>query len=168
MFILVNWIEIIGFAVLFWLIRNIKNELNVKREIQLALIFFSLFSIIYFIVQLNFIKAEKDEQKNIFRYVIVIAIELRNLSTLFITTAFSLYMAFRHPEKTYPKTIEGKYEAFDFDLVLTSPLCFQYFYDFIEKNSSFNLPYLDLYVHSKLYQELIDQMMACDFSSGSF
>lgn len=90
------------------------------------------------------------------------------MSTLFATTSLSLYMVRRHPEKTYPKTIEGKYEAFDFDLVLTSPLCFKYFYDFIEKNSSFNIPYLELYVHSKLYQEMIDYMMQADFSSDSF
>jgi hypothetical protein len=87
---------------------------------------------------------------------------------LFATTFLSLYMVLRHPEKTYPKTIEGKYEAFDFDLVLTSPLCFKYFYDFIEKNSSFNIPSLELYVHSKLYQEMIDYMMQADFSSDSF
>lgn len=33
MFIILNWIEIIGFALLFWFIRKIKNELNVKREV---------------------------------------------------------------------------------------------------------------------------------------
>lgn len=33
MFVVLNWAEIIGFAFLFWIIRNIKNELNVKREV---------------------------------------------------------------------------------------------------------------------------------------
>jgi hypothetical protein len=81
---------------------------------------------------------------------------------------FSIHTYVRHPEKAYPKTLEGKLEALDFDLVLTSPLCFQAFYDFIEIHSSYNVPYLELYVHSKLYQELIDSIMTCDFSTASF
>lgn len=89
------------------------------------------------------------------------------MSTLFATTMYSIYTFLRHPEKSYPKSIEGKYEALDFDLVLTSPLSFQAFYDFIEINSSYNKPYLELYVHSKLYQELIDIIMS-DFSSPTF
>jgi hypothetical protein len=33
MFIIINWAEIIGLAILYWFIRNIKNELNIKREV---------------------------------------------------------------------------------------------------------------------------------------
>lgn len=33
MFIIINWAEIVGFALLFWFVRNIKNELNVKLEV---------------------------------------------------------------------------------------------------------------------------------------
>lgn len=79
----------------------------------------------------------------------------------------SLYTMYRHPERSYPKTIEGKLEALDFDLVLNSPLSFQAFYDFINSQSSYNKPYLDLYLHSKLYQEQIDMIMA-DFNSPTF
>jgi hypothetical protein len=49
---------------------------------------------------------------------------LRNLSTLFATTMFSIYTMIRHPDKQYPKQIEGKLEALDFDLVLNSSLPF--------------------------------------------
>jgi hypothetical protein len=47
-FVLLNWGEVIGFALLFWLVRNIKNELNVKTEVQAVLLFWTVFSIIYF------------------------------------------------------------------------------------------------------------------------
>ena len=85
------------------------------------------------------------------RLSIFIAIQVRNLSTLFATTLFSIYTLVLHPEKSYPKIIEGKLEALDFDLVLQSPLSFESFYDFIEQHSSYNKPYLELYVLSKLY-----------------
>lgn len=47
-YVTLNWVEIVGFAYLFWLVRNIKNELNVKREVQAVLLFWSVFSVIYF------------------------------------------------------------------------------------------------------------------------
>lgn len=47
-FVILNWGEVVGFAGLFWMVRNIKNELNVKREVQVVLILWGVFSIIYF------------------------------------------------------------------------------------------------------------------------
>lgn len=63
MFIIFNWIEIIGYVLLFWLIRKIKNELNVKREIQIVLLFWSIFSIIYFSVHIASDKAPADQKE---------------------------------------------------------------------------------------------------------
>jgi hypothetical protein len=76
MFILLNWIEIIGFALLFWIIRKIKNELNVKREVQIVLIFWSVFSIIYFSMQIASEKlpANQIDKKETYQYVIFFAI----------------------------------------------------------------------------------------------
>lgn len=51
-FVILNWGEVIGFAGLFWMVRNIKNELNVKREVQVVLILWGIFSVIYFSFQL--------------------------------------------------------------------------------------------------------------------
>jgi len=73
MFIILNWIEIIGFALLFWLIRKIKNELNVKREIQIVLLLWSVFSIIYFSMQIASEKLPEDTKKT-YQYVIFFAI----------------------------------------------------------------------------------------------
>ncbi len=47
-FVLFNWIEIGGFALAFWIIRNIKNELNIKLELQTILICWTTFSVFYF------------------------------------------------------------------------------------------------------------------------
>jgi hypothetical protein len=41
-------------------------------------------------------------------------------------------MLIRHPERTYPKLIETKLLALDFDMVLSSVEPFEKFYDFIE------------------------------------
>jgi len=76
MFIILNWIEIIGFALLFWLIRNIKNELNVKREIQIVLLFWSVFSIIYFSMQIasEKLSQDKSDTQKTYQYVIFFVI----------------------------------------------------------------------------------------------
>jgi hypothetical protein len=33
MFVILNWLEIAGLSFLFWKIRNIQNELNIKKEV---------------------------------------------------------------------------------------------------------------------------------------
>ena len=167
MFVVLNWSEVGGFALLFWLVRNIKNELNVKREVQVVLLCWGLFSVIYFSLQIKLQNSVDLVERENLRMGIFLAIQLRNITTLFATTMFSIYMMVRHPERAYPKTIEGKLEALDFDLVLTSPMSFQYFYDFINEQSSYNQPYLELYVLSKLYQEQIDTVMN-DMNSPTF
>jgi hypothetical protein len=53
LFIIINWVEILGIAVAFWLIRNIKNELNVKLEVQTILIFWTFFSVVYFSLNIS-------------------------------------------------------------------------------------------------------------------
>jgi hypothetical protein len=47
----------------------------------------------------------------------------------------------------------------DFDLVLSSSLPFQHFYDFVNNHAVFYKPYFDIYVLGKLYQELLDQIL---------
>ena len=78
---------------------------------------------------------------------------MRNLSALFATTLFSLYTLHIHPEKAYPKTIEGKLEALDFDTMLTSPLSFQSFFEFVEDYAIFYKPYMQVFMLTKMYQE---------------
>lgn len=62
---------------------------------------------------------------------IYLSIILRNFTTLCATTMFSIHTILRHPDRVYPKNIELKHEALDFDLVLSSSMPFQYFYDFV-------------------------------------
>ena len=61
MFVVLNWGEIVGFAMLFWSVRNIKNELNVKREVQAVLLSWGIFSVFYFILQINLEKTTKGD-----------------------------------------------------------------------------------------------------------
>lgn len=64
-----------------------------------------------------------------------------------------------HPDKQYPRQVEGKLEAMDFDLVLSSSLPFQYFYDYVVTNASFYKPYFEVYILGKMYQELLDSIL---------
>ena len=133
-FIILNWLEVFGFALLFWLVRNIKNELNVKSEVQSILIFWGIFSLIYFLLNLwlnRLVAMNSTDYIPVGKWFIFVAIQLRNISTLCATTMFSIYTLYRNPEKAYPKTYDGKLEALDFELVLTSSLPFEYFYDFV-------------------------------------
>lgn len=50
-FILLNWLEIVGFVFMYWKIRKIRNELNIKAELAVIMLFWSIFSIIYFILK---------------------------------------------------------------------------------------------------------------------
>jgi hypothetical protein len=60
-FVVLNWAEIVGFALLFWFVRNIKNELNVKREVQAVLLSWGIFSVIYFFLQVNLNKTPEND-----------------------------------------------------------------------------------------------------------
>lgn len=52
-FVFLNWAEIVGLTVLYWIARNIKNELNVKSEVQTVIVLWGVFSIIYFSLQIQ-------------------------------------------------------------------------------------------------------------------
>ena len=99
-FVFLNWLEILGFALLFWMVRNIKNELNVKRELETILIFWTFFSILYFSMNVFLQNVEPAEETKIYtiKMIIFIALMLRNLSTLMATTMFSIYTMIRHPD----------------------------------------------------------------------
>jgi hypothetical protein len=73
---------------------------------------------------------------------------------------FSLYGLARRPEQAYPRYVEGKLEALDFDLVLQSSLPFQYFYDFVNTHQTYYKTYLEVYMLSKLYQEQLETLIA--------
>ena len=60
-FVVLDWAEIVGFALLFWFVRNIKNELNVKREVQAVLLSWGIFSVIYFFLQVNLNKTPEND-----------------------------------------------------------------------------------------------------------
>jgi hypothetical protein len=62
LFIVINWAEIFGFCLLYWIIRNIKNELNIKAEVQTMLICWMFFSLIYFstFLRLQSLKTSQD------------------------------------------------------------------------------------------------------------
>lgn len=81
--------------------------------------FWTIFSICYFSLNI-FLQTlpQEDERKNTIKLLIFLALMFRNISTLFATTMYSIYSMIRHPDRAYPKNLEGKLEALDFDLVL--------------------------------------------------
>lgn len=75
------------------------------------------------------------------------------MSALFATTLFSIHMLWKHPDKVYPRMLEGKLLALDLEMILESQIPFKYFYEFIKDHSTNNLVYLDVYVKIKLYTD---------------
>ena len=94
-----------------------------------------MFSVLYFALNIVY---EQDDYENTtmsqskIRTVIFYAIQLKNVTAFFSTTLFSIYMLKRNPEKAYPRLLEGKTHAYDFDMVMTSSISFSYFYDFVK------------------------------------
>jgi hypothetical protein len=84
---------------------------------------------------------------------------VRNLSALFATTLFSLYTLYFNPDAAYPKTLEGKLEALDFDTMMSSNISFKCFYDFIDDYAVTYKPYMHIYIMTKMYQEQVETMM---------
>lgn len=173
-FIFLSWAEIFGFAMLYWLIRDIRNELNMKREVQVVLITWTFFSMLYFILNLVNESLYIQEIQEIYKtsdifynyststsmkfhhanaIMIFTVIQLRNMSALFATTLFSIHMLWQHPDKVYPRMLEGKLLALDLEMILESQIPFKYFYEFIKDHSTKNLVYLDVYVKIKLYTD---------------
>ena len=66
---------------------------------------------------------------------------------------FSIHTLHMHPEDAYPKTIEGKLEALDFDTMLNSPISFQCFFDYIEDHATHYKPFMQVFMLTKMYQE---------------
>jgi len=54
MFVIVNWMELLVFGILYWHIRNIKNELNSKSEIHTVIACWIIFSLVYFSLNLTY------------------------------------------------------------------------------------------------------------------
>ena len=55
-FILFNWICLGALVFLYWKLRNIRNELNMKTEILFVMLAWGLFSVLFYL--LNFILQE--------------------------------------------------------------------------------------------------------------
>lgn len=121
-FIVLNWLEIVGYAYAFWLVRNIRNELNIKREIQAILFFWTAFSITYFLLnlQLSIQDPGSLQDRITYKKLIYATLILRNFSTLCATTLISIFTMYRRPQQIYLKNPENEMQALEFDLVLKS------------------------------------------------
>jgi len=119
-----------------------------------VLIFWGTFSVIYFILQLIYSKLDANQpEKLTVNILIQISLQLRNLSALFATTLYSLYTLHFNPESAYPRTVEGKLEALDFDTMMTSEISFKCFYEFVDDYAIGYKPYMQIYILTKMYQE---------------
>jgi hypothetical protein len=141
-FIILNWLELLGFVIVYWLIRNIRNELNILREVQVIIISWGVSSMVYF--SLNLYKV--NDNADTFGKAIFGSILFKNTAAFLGTTIFSIYILIRYPEKGYPILYEGKISACDFDMVFKSQIPFCYFYDYIQANFAESKVYLELFV----------------------
>lgn len=156
-FVIVNYLELLGFLIIWWLIRNIRNDLNIKMEVTVAIIFWALFSMIYFILSIVLKLTDTNKTIDSKEYknnstIIFTIILLRDYSVLFATTLFSLYMLIIKPHKTYPRLFEGKLIVLDSETALNSCTPFRFFTHFINTHSPKNLVHLRVYSIIRIYE----------------
>lgn len=116
-------------------IKNIKDELNIKIEINILVILWLIFSMIYFVTNTIYDKQKHDAYEDLESldtlsraqvWIIFSAIMLRNLSSIFVSTLF-VYLVIKNSDLHYPADYESPHIVFDFDLVLESVLPQTYF-----------------------------------------
>ena len=166
-FIVVNWVFLSSLVLIYWKIRNIRNELNIKKEILFVMFAWGFFSLLYYSLNVllrAFIHSDlsdpyQDTMAKFYTSCFLFAIVLsRNLFTLLAQTYFSLKMLFVHPERNYPLLYEGKLIAMDFDLILDTEEPFDRFYDFIQVYSPFNQVYIEVFALVRTLEKGVEEL----------
>ncbi|CDW85713.1 UNKNOWN [Stylonychia lemnae] len=146
-FIIVNWLQTLVLILLFYRLRNIKDELNIKQEIRIIIIIWISFSLAYFIT-LQYQQYHQDENNNATRVAIFCFILLRNIGSVSVSTYFCYFMV-NNPVLSYSKP-DYPTQLFDFEeAILESVLPYKYFRKFIEDEQPEQLPFLQILVSFK-------------------
>eukprot|EP00347_Sterkiella_histriomuscorum_P018536 403345140 len=126
-FVLINWLQTLSLILLFFRLRNIKDELNIRIELRAILFVWILFSLLYFTT----LQIEQAFDNEYSKYVIFVAIQFRNALTYMISTYFC-YKMIKNPLKTYAKP-DYPSQLTDFEeAIFDSILPYKFFKKYLE------------------------------------
>lgn len=129
-FITINWAELMILVVMIFIIRNIRDELNIKYEILIITLCWILFSCIYFVLQSSSITTSENEtSQRSAKISIYTLIMMRNLSSL-LTSAVFIWKTLRSNQE-YKKDIDYPTIVNDFGVAISSVVASQKFEAFI-------------------------------------
>ena len=132
-----NNLELILLVIICFKIRNVKDELSIHRELLWIAGFWIIFSFFYFLIFNLFYCDDKPHDDAWFASLnasIFGLIQLRNLSTIVISTIFCFKVT-RSPNLVYTPTedVSSLAALLDFDLVMMSVIPYSYFSRFVNK-----------------------------------
>ena len=152
-----NWIEI---ALLYYIWRKLnrinQDQLNIKKEMAYATAFWWSFSIIYF-----FLSSEDYGPLNHHAYglqlCILIGIQLRNLSTFYAQTLFTLYKVLYELEIDFnsDERINAKLQIMNLENIMTHPILYSKFRKYTIKKFSHYVVYMNLYQLIEIYRSKV-------------
>ena len=153
MFIFFNWVLMIIFVGMYLLIQQIKDELQIKKELFWIIILWSLTNIIYFTLNQIEKAYEPDShtlvQENSTTKFIKWSIFLTMIVRDFLAITVQTFFCWRVTRKEHAFYIESEFLSpllvYDFELVLASVLPMTYFEIFVDKKCKDGKPYLDMF-----------------------
>jgi len=165
-FVFFNWLELIGFITMLYHIRNIRDELSIKNELQVVFGAWFFTSIVYFSTTAVAQQSGKEHQTT-FRIIQLSFILIRDLSAVLAMVAFSFWTYFRDPDRVYPGAFEHKLLALEFETVMNSCLPFEYFYQYIEEKKPKQLIYIKVYALVRLHDQSKEDLQSKSDPSSS-
>ena len=142
-----NWIEI---ALLYFVWRKLnrinQDQLNIKREMAYATAFWWSFSIIYFFLSSEDFGALSRHAYSL-QLCILFGIQLRNLSTFYAQTLFTLYKVIHETEVDFNSDdrINAKLQIMNLENIMTHPILYSRFRQYTIKKFPHYVTYINLY-----------------------
>ena len=152
-YLIVNFLEL-TYLYLTWLKMSgkINNQLNIRDELKIATLSWSICSYIYIMFAL--IDDMSATKHTVFFFIPFVAILLRNISTFLATTFWTLWLVNKRNTSYYKdERINLKSNALNLEVLMTHSLPFNYFKNFIHEKKHSHIVYLNLYMLIELYRK---------------
>jgi hypothetical protein len=136
-YLLFNWLELLLLVLLCFKIRHVKDELSIIKELLWIASFWILSSFSYFLLFSlpNLYPDLSGPARLLISELIFFWIQLRNLSTVVISTAFCIHVV-RSPSLVYSAEDPTSLTTLlDFELVMMSVVPYSYFKRFVARHS---------------------------------
>jgi hypothetical protein len=95
-FVILNWFELVGFFWAYWILRNLKEMVNIRKEMFITMCAYVISSLIYFFISTyGTTNSLNHGEKKFLDLLAVTAILMRNITATLSSTCFSIW-AFKY------------------------------------------------------------------------